>query len=240
MKGVAVQEVTNVDSAPGRPGRCGKRSLRGPRAQSTAGRDSPRWHHGAPFPCKERAAFFSAQRLLLTGSPALQQFDCCVQRKQHQSIKHGAAREPFASSWYSGKRISKQQGSRAKQKPQSQDCCVIWHILALPFILLQNLQGKAKASYLLIKVSHDSNIEQRTSPNRETCQPCCPCQQADVSVQCSPSTEWKSSGQWHIQMCTFTHTRFYAGMHTLPLMGFQRFHLSVFVKDTPDTLQTGH
>lgn len=36
-----------------------------------------------------------------------------------------------------------------------------------------------------------------------------------------------------------THTRFYAGMHTLLLIGFQKFHLPVFVKDTPDILQTG-
>lgn len=84
-----MQDVTNVDSAPGRPRlRGGKRSWRGPRAQHTAGRDSP-WAPQGTSPCKERAAFFSAPRLLLTGSPAPQQFDCCVQRKQHQSIKHG-------------------------------------------------------------------------------------------------------------------------------------------------------
>lgn len=211
MKGVALQEVTHVDSAPGRPRlRCGRRSFPGP--QSTAGRDSPRWHHGAPPPCKERAAFFSAQRLLFTGSPALQQF--VVHRESNTKASNtDQLREHFASSWYSGKRISKQQGSRAKQKPWGQDCCVIWHSLALPLILLQNLQGKAKASYLLIKVSHDSNIEQRTSPNRETCQPSYPCQQADVSVQCSPNTEWKSSGQWHIQMCTHTHVFMLACTH---------------------------
>lgn len=151
---------------------------------------------------------------------------CCSQGPQHRSSlivvyresntkasNTDQLREHFASSWYSGKRISKQQGNKAKQKPWSQDCCVIWHILALPLILLQNLQGKAKASYLLIKVSHDSNIEQRTSPNRETCQPSCPCQQADVSVQCSPNTEWKSSGQWHIQMCTHTHIFMLACTH---------------------------
>lgn len=117
MKGVAVQEVTNVDSAPGRPWlRCGKRSLRGPRAQSTAGRDSPRWHHGAPFPCKERAAFFSAQRLLLTGSPALQQFDCCVQRKQHQSIKHGPARGAFCQQLIQWEAHLKTAGQQSKTK----------------------------------------------------------------------------------------------------------------------------
>lgn len=37
---------------------------------------------------------------------------------------------------------------------------------------------------------------------------------------------------------THTHTHFYAGTHEL-LIGLQKFHLPVFVKGTPDTLQTG-
>lgn len=87
-----------------------------PRARCTAGRDPPQWHHGAPLPCKERAAFFSAQRLLLTGSPAPQRFDCCVQRKQHQSIKHGPTWGTFCQQLIQWEAHLKTAGQQSKTK----------------------------------------------------------------------------------------------------------------------------
>lgn len=58
---------------------------------------------------------------------------------------------------------SASQNSRtaeAEQKPWSQDCHVIWHLLAPPSMPFQVSAGKAKTFYLLIKVSHNSSAEQ--------------------------------------------------------------------------------
>lgn len=113
MKGVALQEVTHVDSA-----REGPDCLveRGVCVAPELGTQRAGLHHRAPLPCKERAAFFSAQRLLLTASPALQQFDCCVQRKQHQSIKHRPTWGTFCQQLIQWEAHLKAAGQQSKTK----------------------------------------------------------------------------------------------------------------------------
>lgn len=143
------------------------------------------------LPFKGRAAFFSAQQLLHTGSPTSIILAAWLLYTEKAVSKHKSCNNfmnilPTAD-------ITENifQNSRVKQKPWSQDHHIVWHILVLPSIPFLVLGGRAKASYLLLKVSKQEEI-----PNRETCQPSAPCQQAGGSVQHLHSTDSRAQDMW--------------------------------------------
>lgn len=120
------------------------------------------------FPFKGRAAFFSSQQLLHTGSPTNVILAVWLLYTEKAVSKHNSCNNfmnilPIADTM---ENIPEQQDSSVKQKPQSQDQHIIWCTLVLPLIPFQVLGGRAKVSYLLIKVLHNSGTKQEEIANR--------------------------------------------------------------------------
>lgn len=179
------------------------------------------------FPFKGWAAFFSAQQLLHTGSPTNIILAAWLLYTEKAVSKHKSCNNFMNILPTADITENTSKNSRVKQKTWSQDHHIIWHILVLPSIPFLVLGGRTKASYLLIKVSHNSGTKQEEIPNRETCQPSAPCRQAGGSVQHLHSTD--SRAQDVLGWCTHCHCQWSKSDITLGTL--KRFKKNIKIRD---------